>query len=772
MKRTLSIGSVLILSFTLLACEKPSVVTDESSKKVVVEVNTEKKTKKVPQDKKEEKIIEDKEVETGKTQESEDAAEVLEKENKVKTADDLIVEETKSENIEDKEKKDERDSEREEESAMPNEFLTEKSPVVLTQQTLLILDASGSMWGQIEGQAKIEIAKEVVKTTVKNFENTELGLMAYGHRRKGDCSDIEILTSPKKDNAKNISDMVDKISPKGMTPMGNSVLMAAESLKYTEQKATVILVSDGIETCDIDLCVLGKKLEETGVDFTAHVIGFDMTEEQTVGLKCLANETGGTFTSAKNADDLGKALEETVEASSCSKEKLGEAVITAPSEIDANKEFEITWTGLNNEKDYIGIFPKDSSEWNDHLDIFGGLDNKNNKGTLRAPMEVGEYDIVYFAYCGETLGRTSLTVKKVFASLTIPETASAGSEIDISWEGPNSHNDYISISPKDSSKWNEHLDTLSSLVTKDGQGKLTVPLEVGEYDVLYWLGQKEILARSNFVVKEVSASLTIPEAADSGSKIDISWIGPNNSGDYIGIFPKGSTEWREHFDTISSLDSQKGQGSLTSPLAAGEYDVVYWQHQKEILTRQTFVVNEVSASLTIPATVDAGSKIEVSWAGPNNSGDYIGIFPKGSTSWKEHFDTISSLYSKEGQGKLTSPLEVGEYDVVYWQKQKEILARKTFTVMEVSAFFDIPASVTKDTEFDITWDGPNNSGDYIGIFPKGSTSWNEHFDTIGSLYSKKGQGKIDSPEEIGEYDIIYWQKQKKIITRETFTVSN
>ena len=128
------------------------------------------------------------------------------------------------------------------------------------QETILILDASGSMWGKIGSEAKIKIAKKVVKQTVVDFENDmKLGLMTYGQNRKDDCKDIELLSGPALANASNISKIVDGINPKGMTPMGDSVMQAAEFLKYKEKKATVVLVSDGIETCGVDLCKLGKK---------------------------------------------------------------------------------------------------------------------------------------------------------------------------------------------------------------------------------------------------------------------------------------------------------------------------------------------------------------------------------------------------------------------------------------------------------------------------------------------------------------------------------
>ena len=59
---------------------------------------------------------------------------------------------------------------------------------------VFILDASGSMWGQIEGENKIVIARRVLRELVGELPgDAEVGLVAYGHRREGDCEDIETL---------------------------------------------------------------------------------------------------------------------------------------------------------------------------------------------------------------------------------------------------------------------------------------------------------------------------------------------------------------------------------------------------------------------------------------------------------------------------------------------------------------------------------------------------------------------------------------------------
>lgn len=183
--------------------------------------------------------------------------------------------------------------------------------------TMLILDASGSMWGQIQGRAKIEIAREAVGAMLQSWpRNQQIGLMAYGHRSKGNCADIEMLKAPAVLDAASMQQAVNALQPKGMTPISASVRMAAEQLKFSERKATVILVSDGEETCHADPCALGAELEKLGVDFTAHVVGFDIDKnpKAKAQLQCLASSTGGRYLDAKDAGELNKALREVTQA--------------------------------------------------------------------------------------------------------------------------------------------------------------------------------------------------------------------------------------------------------------------------------------------------------------------------------------------------------------------------------------------------------------------------------------------------------------------------
>jgi len=177
-------------------------------------------------------------------------------------------------------------------------------------KVLFILDASGSMWGRVEGKEKIVVAKEVMTNLVKELpEQIEVGLQAYGHRSKGDCNDIEVLV-PVGGDKENVIQAIQSINPKGKTPITRSFEAAGEKLKGVEEQTTVILISDGKETCGGDPCTLVKSLRQRGIHVRVHVVGFDVNKKEREQLVCIADAGGGKYFTADNAEQLTVALTE------------------------------------------------------------------------------------------------------------------------------------------------------------------------------------------------------------------------------------------------------------------------------------------------------------------------------------------------------------------------------------------------------------------------------------------------------------------------------
>lgn len=374
------------------------------------------------------------------------------------------------------------------------------SGALAQERVMVVLDASGSMWGRVENRPKIEIAREAVKNLYSNWEATggvEAGLTVYGHRRKGDCSDIELVAETGPVNAARFASILDGLSPKGKTPLSTAVVQAAEAMRYEETKATVILVSDGIETCDADPCEVGKRLEAAGVDFTAHVIGFDVAAEaDRAQLRCLAENTGGIFTAASNADELMQSLD-----------SFGavDADLVVPPVVEAGFLFDAAWNGPNAGADGIAV-RRVGDDTGDFLSYV--QHNGRNPVRLRAPTEVGPYEAVYVIHPYELAKRRIVAVAPIEIvplrpAISAPDEVEVGKTFELTWRGPEAGGDGFAISLPGSDDfdrvvWKQH--------SNRNPVKIRAPKEPGTYEIRYILNpyktqKREVVARRMIVVE-------------------------------------------------------------------------------------------------------------------------------------------------------------------------------------------------------------------------------------------------------------------------------
>ena len=189
--------------------------------------------------------------------------------------------------------------------------VTEKTPGVY-----VILDGSGSMWGQLpDGTHKITAAKDVVKGfAAEDYSGRELAFRVYGHRRKGDCEDSELVVpfSTPDSAISKMGAFADGVNPKGKTPISRSLRAALED--FGERPGEIILVSDGIETCDEDPCALVREWRATNVDIRVHVVGLGLQDKERAAMQCISDAAGTEYRDAKSADELAAGLKEIQEA--------------------------------------------------------------------------------------------------------------------------------------------------------------------------------------------------------------------------------------------------------------------------------------------------------------------------------------------------------------------------------------------------------------------------------------------------------------------------
>ena len=204
----------------------------------------------------------------------------------------------------------------------------------------LLLDMSGSMWGQIQGVAKIEIAREVLEKLLKGFpKDASLGVRVYGHRSKGDCKDSELLIPFGKIDAEGIMTKINALKPKGMTPIDYSLREVGNDLKGLEGSRVVILVTDGIESCKGDPVAAAESLMAAGLKVKIHVVGFDIGEspEALKQLEGISKVGKGLFYLAEDAAGLTDALAEAIKVTYSVYDEQGNLVFTKPLSLESNE---------------------------------------------------------------------------------------------------------------------------------------------------------------------------------------------------------------------------------------------------------------------------------------------------------------------------------------------------------------------------------------------------------------------------------------------------
>src|SRR5690606_37526994 len=252
---------------------------------------------------------------------------------------------------------------------------------------------------------------------------------AYGHRREGDCTDIELMVKPGRVEKGAFLQTVNSIMPRGRTPLTAAVAQAAEFLSYRDNPATLVLVAVGVETCQADPCALAAQLERQGVAFTAHVIGFDLSREEHEQLACIGENTGGIFVPAENADELRTAMtqvQEVIETTPVAdpepdpepEPEIPAQTVAAPATVTFGPEFTVTGGETVNRRDWVTIVPAGADE-GDYL-AYRRVES-NDSVSLRAPAEPGLYEVRYVLDEGSrTLASSPIEVVEAEQTVSAP----------------------------------------------------------------------------------------------------------------------------------------------------------------------------------------------------------------------------------------------------------------------------------------------------------------------------------------------------------------
>jgi hypothetical protein len=177
----------------------------------------------------------------------------------------------------------------------------------------IILDASGSMKTLLGKTTRWATALNVLRQVLAKLpDEFSVGLRIYGHRESSrspnTCTDSELVVPIGKLDRDSIMAAANSVKPKGETPLVYSALQTPEDLKAVGG-GSVIMITDGEESCKGDPLAAAQQLKESGVDVTLNIVGFTLTGQQVQKqLAMMAEATGGRFYSAQSGEALARAI--------------------------------------------------------------------------------------------------------------------------------------------------------------------------------------------------------------------------------------------------------------------------------------------------------------------------------------------------------------------------------------------------------------------------------------------------------------------------------
>ncbi|AOT62074.1 MULTISPECIES: VWA domain-containing protein [Streptomyces] len=185
----------------------------------------------------------------------------------------------------------------------------------------LVLDVSGSMRARdIDGQSRMAAAKQAFNEVLDAVpDDVRLGIRTLGadypgKDRKEGCKDTRQLYPVGPLDRTEAKAAVATLTPTGWTPIGPALLGAAEDLEGGDATRRIVLITDGEDTCaPLDPCQVAREIAAKGIHLTIDTLGLVPDAKTRAQLVCIAEATGGTYTSVQHTAELSGRVSQLVD---------------------------------------------------------------------------------------------------------------------------------------------------------------------------------------------------------------------------------------------------------------------------------------------------------------------------------------------------------------------------------------------------------------------------------------------------------------------------
>ncbi|MFJ4514593.1 VWA domain-containing protein [Streptomyces sp. NPDC088816] len=185
----------------------------------------------------------------------------------------------------------------------------------------LVLDVSGSMRTRdMDGGSRMAAAKQAFNEVLDATpEEVQLGIRTLGANYPGNdrqtgCKDTAQLYPVGPLNRTEAKTAVATLVPTGWTPIGPALQKAATDLDGGNGMRRIVLITDGEDTCQpLDPCEVAREIAAKGIGLTIDTLGLVPDAKTRDQLTCIAEATGGTYTSVQHKEELSDRVGQLVD---------------------------------------------------------------------------------------------------------------------------------------------------------------------------------------------------------------------------------------------------------------------------------------------------------------------------------------------------------------------------------------------------------------------------------------------------------------------------
>ncbi|WP_405989869.1 VWA domain-containing protein [Streptomyces sp. NBC_00986] len=205
--------------------------------------------------------------------------------------------------------------------AFPAGAVADETDSTASPKVELVLDVSGSMSAKdMDGGSRMAAAKQAFNEVLDATpEEVQLGIRTlganyHGNDRKTGCKDTAQLYPVGTLNRTEAKTAVATLQPTGWTPIGPALLKAADDLNGGDGTRRIVLISDGEDTCQpLDPCEVAREIAAKGIGLTIDTLGLVPDAKTRDQLSCIADATGGTYTSVQHKEELSDRVGQLVD---------------------------------------------------------------------------------------------------------------------------------------------------------------------------------------------------------------------------------------------------------------------------------------------------------------------------------------------------------------------------------------------------------------------------------------------------------------------------